>query len=63
LHALSCFGLAYTISSLLGFICMEVEPPAKQCGIKKNEVLLGTSYKTHWERGEHIGNLMGTHWQ
>jgi hypothetical protein len=35
---------------------------AQQYGIKI-EVLLGTSYGTHWEIGEHFGNLTKTGWE
>ncbi len=29
----------------------------------KSEVLRRTCWGTHWELGEHIGNLMGTNWE
>jgi len=29
----------------------------------KSEVLCRTCLVTHWELGEHIWNLMGTHWE
>jgi hypothetical protein len=35
---------------------------AQQYGIKI-EVLLGTSYGTHWEIEEHFGNLTKTGWE
>jgi hypothetical protein len=54
--ALSCFGPARTPCPPFRVYIHGSWTPAKQYGIKKNEVLLGTSYKTHRERGEHIGN-------
>ncbi len=46
----------------LQFIYMEVKTTHKQYGIK-DEVVLGTPLGTHYELGDHFGNLMRMCWE
>jgi hypothetical protein len=55
--------LRYRVPPLWPTYISEKEDNICQSIWHKSEVLWRTCWGTHWELGEHIGDLMGTHWE